>query len=46
YRQIEDLIFREKLDLPFLTLEGDRPGRVDARTRMRLEAFINMLIRK
>lgn len=43
YRQIEDLIFREKLDLPFLTLEGDRAGRVDARTRMRLEAFINML---
>ncbi len=43
YRQIEDLIFREKLDLPFLTLEGDRPGRVDARSRMRLEAFINML---
>jgi benzoyl-CoA reductase/2-hydroxyglutaryl-CoA dehydratase subunit BcrC/BadD/HgdB len=44
YRQIEDLIFREKLDLPFLTLEGDRPGRVDARTRMRLEAFVKMLI--
>jgi len=43
YRQIEDLIFREKLNLPFLTLEGDRPGRVDARSRMRLEAFINML---
>ena len=45
YRQIEDLIFREKLDLPFLTLEGDRAGRVDAHTRMRLEAFINMLVR-
>lgn len=43
YRQIEDLIFRKKLNLPFLTLEGDRPGRVDARSRMRLEAFINML---
>jgi len=43
YRQIEDLIFREKLGLPFLTLEGDRPGRVDARNRMRLEAFVNML---
>lgn len=46
YRQIEDLIFREKLNLPLLTLEGDRAGRVDARTRMRLEAFVNMLIRK
>lgn len=43
YRQIEDLIYRQKLRLPFLTLEGDKPGRVDARTRLRLEAFLNML---
>lgn len=43
YRQIEDLIFRQKLGLPFLTLEGDKPGKVDARSRLRLEAFINML---
>ncbi len=43
FRQIEDLIFREKLKMPFLTLEGDRPGKVDARSRMRLEAFVNML---
>ncbi|MBC7075572.1 MAG: 2-hydroxyacyl-CoA dehydratase [Syntrophomonadaceae bacterium] len=43
YRQIEDLIYREKIKLPFLTLEGDKPGKVDARTRMRLEAFVNML---
>lgn len=43
FRQIEDLIYREKIKLPFLTVEGDKPGRVDARTKMRLEAFINML---
>lgn len=43
YRQIEDLIYRQKLNLPFLTLEGDKPGRMDARTRMRLEAFVSML---
>ncbi|HQD89501.1 MAG TPA: 2-hydroxyacyl-CoA dehydratase [Syntrophomonadaceae bacterium] len=43
YRQIEDMIFRQKLGLPFLTLEGDKPGKVDARSRLRLEAFINML---
>ena len=43
FRQIEDLIFREKINMPFLTLEGDRPGKLDARSRMRLEAFINML---
>ncbi len=43
YRQIEDIIIRERLDLPFITLEGDKPGKVDARSRMRLEAFINMI---
>ncbi|MDD3268004.1 MAG: 2-hydroxyacyl-CoA dehydratase [Syntrophomonadaceae bacterium] len=45
FRQIEDLIYREKLKLPFLTVEGDKPGKVDARTRMRLESFVNMLKR-
>jgi benzoyl-CoA reductase/2-hydroxyglutaryl-CoA dehydratase subunit BcrC/BadD/HgdB len=43
YRQIEDIIYREKLKLPFLTLEGDRPGKMDARARMRLESFVSML---
>jgi benzoyl-CoA reductase/2-hydroxyglutaryl-CoA dehydratase subunit BcrC/BadD/HgdB len=43
FRQIEDIIYRQKIDLPFLTLEGDKPGKMDARTRMRLEAFVNML---
>jgi benzoyl-CoA reductase/2-hydroxyglutaryl-CoA dehydratase subunit BcrC/BadD/HgdB len=43
FRQIEDIIFRQRLELPVLTLEGDRPGRLDARSRMRLEAFIDML---
>lgn len=43
YRQIEDLIFREKLDLPLLTLEGDRPGPLDARTKLRLDSFLEML---
>ncbi|MGQ9557102.1 MAG: 2-hydroxyacyl-CoA dehydratase family protein [Desulfurispora sp.] len=43
YRQIEDMIVRARLSLPVLTLEGDRPNRLDARTRMRLDAFIEML---
>ncbi|MDR1159881.1 MAG: 2-hydroxyacyl-CoA dehydratase family protein [Syntrophomonadaceae bacterium] len=43
YRQIEDLIYRDQLKLPFITLEGDQPGLLDARSRMRLEAFISML---
>ena len=43
FRQIEDLLVKQGLDLPVLTLEGDRPGPVDARTRVRLEAFIESL---
>lgn len=43
YRQIEDMIVRKKLDLPVLTLEGDNPGRLDARTRLRLDVFLEML---
>jgi len=43
YRQIEDLIIRREIDLPLLTLEGDKPGRMDARTRMRVDAFLDMI---
>lgn len=43
FRQIEDLIFREKIDIPILTIEGDRPGLLDARSKMRIDAFVEML---
>jgi len=40
---MQDLVLRDGLKLPMLTLEGDRVGPVDARTRLRLEAFIDVL---
>jgi len=43
HRQIEDLIIREKLPVPVLTIEGETPGKVDERTKIRLQAFIEML---
>ena len=43
FRQIEDMILREKLAVPILTIEGDKPGRLDARTRLRLDSFLEML---
>jgi benzoyl-CoA reductase/2-hydroxyglutaryl-CoA dehydratase subunit BcrC/BadD/HgdB len=43
FRQIEDLIIRKKLPLPVLTLEGDKPSHLDARTKIRIEAFLEML---
>ena len=43
YRQIQDLIIRRKLKVPVLTIEGDRPLHLDARTKMRIDAFVEML---
>lgn len=43
FRQIQDIVLRQHLHLPILTLEGDRPGSVDGRTATRLETFIEML---
>jgi benzoyl-CoA reductase/2-hydroxyglutaryl-CoA dehydratase subunit BcrC/BadD/HgdB len=43
FRQIEDIIIRKELGIPVLTIEGDRPGPLDARTKMRIEAFLEVL---
>ncbi len=43
FRGIEDIVIRKELDIPILTLEGDRPGELDARTKLRIEAFVDML---
>lgn len=43
HRHIGDLVVRNRLDLPVLTVEGESPGHVDERTRIRLQAFVEML---
>lgn len=43
HRHIEDLIVRKKIGIPVLTIEGESPGPVDARTKIRLQAFVEML---
>ena len=43
FRQIQDLIVRKNIDVPILTLEGESPGPLDARTRVRIESFLEML---
>ena len=45
FRQIQDRLLRQHLNLPILTVEGDRPGPLDHRTRLRLEAFVDVLRR-
>jgi len=43
FRQIEDLLFRKYLKTPILTVEGESDFGIDERTRIRLEAFIEMI---
>lgn len=43
FRQIEDILLRKEIGLPVLTLEGDMPGPLDGRTKIRIQAFIEML---
>ena len=43
YRVIEDIILKESLGVPVITIEGDLPKSLDTRTKLRLEAFIEML---
>jgi benzoyl-CoA reductase/2-hydroxyglutaryl-CoA dehydratase subunit BcrC/BadD/HgdB len=43
FRQMFDQIIRERLAIPVLTIEGDRPTPLDSRTRLRLEAFVDVL---
>jgi len=43
FRHVQDVIIRRELNLPILTLECDRPGPLDMRTRTRMEAFFEIL---
>jgi benzoyl-CoA reductase/2-hydroxyglutaryl-CoA dehydratase subunit BcrC/BadD/HgdB len=43
FRQIQDLIIRREIGIPILTLEGESPGPLDARTSVRIESFLEML---
>ncbi|MCX5799265.1 MAG: 2-hydroxyacyl-CoA dehydratase [Proteobacteria bacterium] len=46
FRAIEDVILRETLKVPVVTIEGDLPKTLDARTKLRIEAFVEMLREK
>ncbi len=43
YRAIDDIIIKEILDVPVLTIEGDKLNHLDARIKLRVEAFLDML---
>ncbi len=44
YRAIEDIILKKQLDIPVLNIEGDKINSLDARTKLRIEAFLDMLM--
>jgi benzoyl-CoA reductase/2-hydroxyglutaryl-CoA dehydratase subunit BcrC/BadD/HgdB len=40
--QIDNLLLKKHIKLPFLTLEGDQPEKMDSRTMLRLESFFEV----
>lgn len=42
HRQIDNILLKKYLNIPFLTLEGDQPGEVDSRTLLRIESFMEV----
>lgn len=44
YRAVEHIVLKEKLEIPILNIEGDKLNYLDARTKLRLEAFLDMLL--
>jgi len=45
FHQAEDRLLRDALKIPMLTIESDRPGKVDPRTLVRLESFMDQVSR-
>lgn len=44
YRSIDDIVIKKKLNIPVLNIEGDKLNCLDARTKIRIEAFLDMLL--
>ncbi|MCL2064864.1 MAG: 2-hydroxyacyl-CoA dehydratase [Candidatus Cloacimonetes bacterium] len=43
HRQLDVITLKKHLDLPILQIEGDQPNKLDARTKLRIESFIEMI---
>lgn len=43
YRAVENIILKEDISIPIINIEGDKLNSLDARTKLRLEAFLDML---
>lgn len=43
HKQIEDIVIKNRIKIPILTIEGDKLNYLDARSKLRLEAFLDMV---
>ena len=43
FREIQDVLIRQRVACPILHIQGERPGPLDARNKLRLEAFVETL---
>lgn len=43
HHQMDHILLKERLNVPILMLEGDRPCGMDERTKLRIESFLEML---
>ena len=43
YKQIEDIVIKNHIKIPIITIEGDKLNYLDARSKLRLEAFLDMV---
>jgi benzoyl-CoA reductase/2-hydroxyglutaryl-CoA dehydratase subunit BcrC/BadD/HgdB len=44
YRAVEHIVLKEELNIPILNIEGDKLNELDARTKLRIEAFLDMML--
>lgn len=44
YRNAEHIVIKEKLNVPVLNVEGDKANCLDSRTKLRIEAFLDMIL--
>ena len=45
HRQLDIISLKKHIDLPVLQIEGDQPGKIDERTKLRIESFLEMIRR-
>lgn len=43
HRAVEDILIKNKLEIPVLNIEGDKDSSLDARSKLRIEAFLDMI---